>query len=114
MECRILLQRAMTSTDQSDSTRIEACNQLLSQLLQARRLFTTPNEMDHAQIVESESLPEVLDEEYIRHSDEWKQVLNRRHHDLKLHAGLTAKAQFRVLDSSFWQQVDNNVSHEEL
>jgi hypothetical protein len=117
MECRILLQRAMSSTDQSDSTSIEPCNQLLSQLLQARRLLTTPNEkdeIDYAQIVESESLPEVLDEEYNKHRDEWKQVLNRRHQDLKLHAGLTAKAQFRVLDSSFWQQVDNTVSHEEL
>jgi hypothetical protein len=117
MECRILLQRAMTNTntDQHDSTTtIEACNQLLSQLLQARRLLTAPNGIDYAQTVKSESLPEVLDEEYNKHRDEWKRVLNRRHHDLKLHAGLTAKAQFRVLDSSFWQQVDNTVSHEEL
>jgi hypothetical protein len=112
MECRILLQRAMTTSTNS----VDACNQLLAQLLQARSLLTSRKEdsIDYTQIVESDSLSEVLQEEYEECRHEWKEVMNRRHKDLKLHAGLAAKAQFRVMDSSFWQQVDATVSHEQL
>jgi hypothetical protein len=38
--------------------------------------------------------------------------MNQRYKDLKLHAGLTAKAQFKLLDSDFWQQVESTVSYE--
>jgi len=112
MECRILLQRAMTGESSEDA--VEQCNQLLSQLLEARRRLTgKQDDKDYQQIVESDELPDVLQEEYEECREEWKQVLDRRHKDLRLHAGLS-KTQFRVMDSSFWQQVDATVSHEEL
>lgn len=124
MECRILLQRAMTTTtttttesSQQEET-IEQCNQLLSTLLQARqRLLNKQNDdtIDYQQIVESsdESLSNLLQQEYETFREEWKQVLDRRHKDLRLHAGLS-KTQFRVMNNSFWDQVDATVKHEEL
>lgn len=116
MECRILLQRAMTTTESSEDDAVDQCNQLLCQLLQARRQLTgKQDDRDYQEIVESDSLSNVLQEEYEECRDEWKQVLDRRHKDLRLHAGLSnTKTQFRVMDSSFWQQVDATVSHEEL
>lgn len=117
MECRILLQRAMTG-ESSDDT-IEQCNTLLKRLLEARRIMLTgkqqqQDDKDYRQIVESDELPSVLQEEYEECREEWKQVLDKRHKDLRLHAGLSNKTKFRVMDSSFWQQVEATVSHEEL
>ena len=113
MECRILLQRAMT-TESSDHVVVGQCNRLLSQLLEARRQLTRKqDDNDYQELVESEDLPHVLQAEYEQCRDEWRQVLDRRHKDLRLHSGLS-KTQFRVMDSSFWQQVDATVSHELL
>lgn len=114
MECRILLQRAMTNETCSEEETVEKCNELLSQLLEARRIMTgKPDNVDYKEVVKSDTLPDVLQEEYEECRDEWKRVLNRRHQDLRLHAGLN-KTKFRVMDSSFWQQVEATVSHEEL
>jgi hypothetical protein len=44
--------------------------------------------------------------------DAWKEVFNKRYKDLRLHAGLTAKAQFKLLDSDFWQQVESTSTYE--
>ena len=118
MECRILLQRAMTTTtEEYDKDTVQQCNQVLSQLLEARARLTGrqhDESIDYNEVVESQELPNVLQEEYEECRNEWKQVLDRRHKDLRLHAGLSSKTKFRVMDSSFWQQVDATVSHEEL
>ena len=126
MECRILLQRAITTTPMNSSVVDAVCNQVLAQLLHARRLLSSSSSsslsrnkedssINYTQVVTSDTtLSELLQHEYEKYRHEWKEVLNRRHKDLKLHAGLTAKAQFRVMDSSFWQQVDATVSHEQL
>ena len=132
LECRILLQRAVTSVaspeeenkEDDKSSIVEGCNELLEALLQARQQLLT-GEVDkdtkgneYTEMVRNDSssseLQETLQQEYETCRDEWKQVLNRRHKDLKLHAGLTAKSQFRVLDSSFWQQVDATVEYEQI
>jgi hypothetical protein len=128
LECRILLQRAMTATtpaeeEEDGSIIVDSCNDLLENLLQARQQLTTgeaveeDNENEYSTMVRSDSsteLQESLQQEYETCRDEWKQVLDRRHKDLKLHAGLTAKSQFRVLDSSFWEQVDATVEYDQL
>jgi hypothetical protein len=120
MECRILLQRVLGETKDEDGDSAEqACNQLLAQLFSARSQLRgdddSRNSPDYSQVVESdERLEEVLQSEYSQHKEEWKTVLNQKHKDLRLHAGLTAKSQFRVMDSTFWQQVESTVSHEEL
>mmetsp|Transcript_17899 Transcript_17899/g.32364 ORF Transcript_17899/g.32364 Transcript_17899/m.32364 type:complete len:294 (+) Transcript_17899:77-958(+) len=120
MECRILLQRAMTTTteeEHDEEETVQQCNQVLSQLLEARARLTARNHdhnIDYKEIVESQELPNILEEEYEECRNEWKQVLDRRHKDLRLHAGLSSKTKFRVMDSSFWQQVDATLSHETL
>ena len=62
----------------------------------------------------SQELDDELESEYDTCRQNWKQVLNQRHKDLKLHSGLTAKSQFRVMDSSFWEQVDATVEYEKI
>lgn len=137
VECRILLQRAVlasppSNTDSDDAEEeddeehiVERCNGILQNLLRARKqLLTGDTEEDDQEDVVNEyadlvtgptsKLQETLQQEYETCRDEWKQVLDRRYKDLKLHAGLTAKSQFRVLDSSFWQQVDATVEYEKL
>lgn len=111
----------------------ETCNTLLETLLQARRQLVAGNHDDndsdddddnddpktvYSKIVRNEKsnndLHEMLQQEYDTCREEWKEVLDRRHKDLKLHSGLTAKSQFRVMDSTFWQQVDATVEYEQL
>jgi hypothetical protein len=67
---------------------------------------------DSQQQQQQQRLRETLEREYNECRAEWEEVLNRRHRDLQLHSGLTAKSQFKVMDSSFWQQVEATVSHE--
>eukprot|EP00934_Nitzschia_sp_Nitz4_P006299 Nitzschia sp. Nitz4//scaffold131_size63436//28089//28931//NITZ4_006273-RA/size63436-processed-gene-0.39-mRNA-1//1//CDS//3329535262//6289//frame0 len=127
VECRILMQRAVVasssipdSTSQENSAVVDSCNSLLGTLLQARRgllVGEKPDSDEYSEMVAS--LPssewhELLEEEYNVCREEWKTVLNQRHKDLKLHSGVTAKSQFRVMDSSFWEQVDATVEYEQL
>ncbi len=133
VECRILLQRAVTSTETSPTLTttttseeiVESCNGILESLLLARQQLLTgvfeagvdSDVNEYSELVRSQDnkeLQDTLQQEYETCREEWKQVLNRRHQDLKLHSGLTAKSQFRVVDSSFWQQVDATVEYETL
>lgn len=117
LECRILLQRVMQEADQGNDTGVEECNRLLVQLLEARRtLLRTDDMTDYATLVQAGdelALEDCLASEYRQCRETWQEVLDRRHKDARLHAGLTAKAQFRVLDSAFWQQVESTVAHAE-
>jgi len=61
-----------------------------------------------------ELLSNTLQSEYEHYEEGWKEVLDRRNKDVRLHSGATHKTQFRVMDASFWQQVENTVQHEEL
>lgn len=123
------------------SVAIDQCNDLLAKLLQARRtLFprTPPdgdgesdnenennadppdyNELVHTQNQDQQhnreqQLSNTLQSEFEHYQEEWKEVLDRRNKDVRLHSGATHKTQFRVMDASFWQQVENTVQHEEL
>jgi hypothetical protein len=128
VECRILLQRAMNNTVSDDNTESDdetvkdQCDALLDTLLQARHQLTGGGDDDdddedkYSDLIKdgSEKLEEVLENEHASASEQWKQVLNQRHKDLKLHAGLTAKSQFRIMDSSFWEQVEATVEYEHM
>ncbi|CAB9496910.1 apoptosis antagonizing transcription factor [Seminavis robusta] len=112
VETRILVQRnlqqATTSTNEDDSVPTE-CDQLLEQLLTARRTLMGWERK------EDDDSDETLQSEYEICRDGWKEVLNRRHQDLRLHSGLaSASQQFKVMDSSFWQQVEATVAHDEI
>ncbi|CAJ1906335.1 unnamed protein product [Cylindrotheca closterium] len=121
VECRILLQRATTSVgeeEQNDAVE-QDCNTLLKSLLQARsKLVSGDPDVDgkYEDVVNSscDDLDAVLQEEYEACRDIWKTVLNKRHNNLKLHSGLTAKSQFKVMDSSFWEQVEGTMEYEGL
>jgi Apoptosis-antagonizing transcription factor, C-terminal len=150
METRILLQRnlqqqvqvqhPLSSLEDTTSTTTtssvsgaavavaqEECDKLLQQLLQARRtLLQWPQQHDDDDDDDNGKNDQTLEVEYSKCQEHWKQVLNKRHLDLRLHSGLAATAggsqqqqhqqqhQFKVIDSSFWQQVENTVAHEEM
>ncbi|GKY99400.1 hypothetical protein MPSEU_000894700 [Mayamaea pseudoterrestris] len=127
MECRILLQRAMQHADATSGVAVDKCNDLLYKLLHARNQLMESGDADNAAAVtvdykqlvlsnDTSALHAQLQQEYDSCREDWKETLNRRHKDVRLHAGLTAKAQvqFRVMDTSFWQQVDATVQHEQL
>lgn len=137
LESRILLQRAMKNADgfpnpekaslsqciSSKKTSFrETCDNLLQNLLSARsKLFGSLEEVTgkyQSLLLPSEShvsnLHSSLQDEYEMHRNEWKKVLNRKHKSLRLHTGVTAKSQFRILDSSFWEQVEATVEYEEI
>lgn len=132
VECRILLQRSMVFVQQQQQQQqqetenaqktivaaVDHCSDLLVKLLHARGMLSQQKQvdLDYKALVKSDlQLGEKLQTEYEMHREEWKEVLDRRHKDVRLHSGaLTNKTQFRVLDSSFWQQVDAVVQHEQF
>ncbi len=170
VECRILLQKALSSQywklqfnnqhvngkereddndddfseDDHESRCNPACETILSHFLQARRRLClsdlddnnssdedsqhhddddlSKNKykllMDTTSGSESEGdeFESKLQKEYEFCKTHWKEVLNRRHNNLRLHSGLAAKSgsKFRVVDQSFWDQFESNISHERL
>jgi hypothetical protein len=119
MECRILLQRALQHADATNGAAVDKCNDLLVKLLEARQQLQPDANIsvDYEKLVRLDDpslLQTQLQQDYDSCRDGWKETLNRRHKDVRLHAGLTAKAQFKVIDSSFWQQVDATVQHDKL
>jgi Apoptosis-antagonizing transcription factor, C-terminal len=65
----------------------------------------TANNLDRA-------LSEHLQKSYAKDRAEWMEVLDRRHKDVRLHAGAVTSKQFRSLDASFFDQVEAAVEHE--
>lgn len=130
LETRILLQRAVNkvndgaanseSTSESSSSFRGACDTLIEKLLCARNQLTgesSKTEEDYNDMLKpssSTTLHNALQEEYEQHRDEWRKVLNRKHKSLRLHSGVTAKSQFRIMDSSFWEQVEATMEYESL
>jgi protein AATF/BFR2 len=142
VECRILLQRSMTSTnDENDHNKkqkkqkkeesqesVQQCNQLLTQLLEARQKLLQGDakkeepDVDYAELVSkqhnTEEEQELLQSEYEKCRDEWKHVFNRRHRGVQLHAPQQVPTKFgnssSILDASFWQQVESTVQYETL
>jgi len=116
VECRILFQRALNEDSVGESVG-DQCDALIATLLQARNQLVSGEAEGadvYADVESDEALNDVLDKEYNNCREQWKQVLNRRHKDLKLHSGITAKSQFRVIDSSFWSQVESTVEYEQM
>jgi hypothetical protein len=116
-----------------DDAAIAACDELLVNLLEARKhLFPgDSNEEDDdddssedesglydrmLEEVDHDELEQKLQSEYEHCRQSWREVLNRRYRDLRLHSGLAAKSgtKFNVVDQSFWDQVTATVSHERI
>lgn len=129
VECRILIQRALTAVNEEPEPKkakkggeddaIKACNDLLSRLLKARHQLVHPThddkeEVDYKGELKKDSLSETLEAEYKECREEWKLVLNRRQHSVQLHTGSGKKFGKSLLDSSFWEQVESTIQHEQL
>ena len=126
LESRILLQRAINNVgstsvsgehDEPVSSFRETCNTLLDELLRVRNeLSGTHSKTYDGLSVSSISadLYNSLQHEYDALKENWKNVLNRRHKNLRLHSGVTAKTQFRIMNSSFWDQVEARMEYEEI
>lgn len=130
LEVRILLQRALQANadelvGDKKKDAIDKCTKLLTMLLQAREKLSTKDGKDDDDddgssptnyksiVTDEEKLEKKLEVEFEKEKETWKEVLDRRHKEVRLHAGLAAKSQFRVLDSSFWEQVESTVRHEQ-
>jgi Apoptosis-antagonizing transcription factor, C-terminal len=138
LECRILLQRSVQAPQQLfkkakiDSAELDVVDvdqsldkskEVLILLLRARQMMSEQKQqgddlVDYRDIVVQSDdvlLEDQLQTEYDSYRSSWKEVLNRRHKDVRLHSGaLTNKTQFRVVDSSFWHQVESTAQHEQM
>ena len=156
LECRILIQNPFNQInnytnnndifsnmgDEDKSSLLSSCNQLLINLLDARKMLVNDEKsekIDYQSIItgdnndesdrdkkqrKEQQIADVINKEYINCRDHhWKEVLDRRHRDVRLHSGqITAKnmnttvgtttTQFKIMDSSFWEQVDSTVQYD--
>lgn len=129
IECRILIQRALTALPQvyvSDEEDLDQkkeqdaqdkLDNLLSTLVDARRsLFSTllqkeKDGSDEDTASESESDDEnSLESVYSKMRKTWKTTLNKHHANVHLQ-NQQNKNKFQVVDQSFWTQIENNVKH---
>jgi hypothetical protein len=120
-ECRILMQRALSSlSDISDrqeehghgdkSMSIEKClDRLLSQLIDARGALhaSTLDTNDGSPSIKEQDR---IENEYSQLRTEWKATLNRHHANIYLQ-NQQNKNKFQVVDQSFWAQIESNVEH---
>ena len=139
LETRILIQRAVnkvnndaskaekddSSLNENSSLKSsfrETCDALLVKLLYTRNQLLGGSELKSDQYEDLlqpsasavVNLNKTIQEEYEQHRDYWKRILNRKHKNLRLHSGMTAKSQFRIMDSSFWEQVEATMEYEEI
>mmetsp|Transcript_13757 Transcript_13757/g.28859 ORF Transcript_13757/g.28859 Transcript_13757/m.28859 type:complete len:303 (-) Transcript_13757:293-1201(-) len=133
LESRILLQRAINKVNDgavsssNKSSFRETCNTLIEKLLQARNHLSGSPPSSESSAGDDDAKYEdllrpsaranfhdSLQDEYEKHRDEWKRILNQKHKNLRLHSGVTAKSQFRIMDSSFWEQVEATMEYEEI
>lgn len=116
VECRILLQRSLDKPEPDDAI-VGQCDNVLKKLLRARSSLSrqqkaNDDDDEEDMVLDRSSIEDRLTTEYSVHRETWKEVLDRRHKDARLHAGTTQK--FRVLDASFFEQVESIVQHEEM
>lgn len=131
MEVRIILQRALhsslpASNEEDFSTSEE--DKILDKMLKARNDLcqlseagldsdsdgNTEGEMDEDD--EFELNERRIASGYMKCREQWMKVLNKRHDEIQLHSGMKMKAasQFKVVDQSFWHQVESTVKHDEI
>jgi len=132
VQVRILLQRALQQPvdsnkdkdkDKDKDSAVATCDEFLTQLLAARDSLLL-NEPKSDKLVKKYStllknndedvVEDMLQAAFVKCEEDWKSVLNQRHKDVRLHSGATSGNKFRALDKSFWEQVEQTVSHEQF
>lgn len=123
MECRILMQRALTSiaTVKNDQDTIhtndiqKALHQLSSKLIKARKQLCSSTLFYDADN-DSES-DDDIDKTNTYHYEKlrefWKKTLNKHYANLSLQ-NQQNKNKFQVVDLSFWSQVESTVQHSQI
>jgi hypothetical protein len=136
VECRILLQRCRldhsaidTADEQAQQQEVaqeqELCDKVLRNLIQARDQLNHRRQRQQQQNHDDDDddddeernsnidvISAHLQKAYAEDRVAWKEVLDRRHKDVRLHAGAVTSKQFRSLDASFFDQVEAAVEHE--
>lgn len=119
MEARVLLQRAvcaddhpLTEHDGEKNEVITCCDRLVRTMSNARNELVR-NDDDDDDGDEEEAM---LQSSYESCRKRWREVLDRRHHDLQIHSGTAVRTskKFRAVDQSFWTQVESTVSHDKM
>ena len=144
IECRILLQRALTyfnedgNNDHDESSHdgvgvSKNIDMLLAQLVDARNTLChhTISKNDETKSDHSSDDESSNDEDYGQNSNDakhhqqtydklksyWKTVLNRHHDNINITKHSTKDSNskfFQVIDQSFWSQIENTVEHNML
>lgn len=127
MELRILLQRYMSQVSQqqlhnSDKEILQVTEQIRNTLLLARRTMLNNHQQETTPIDASEAeLVLVSDYEKAR-EEQWKPVLNQHQRALRIRSGAASSSskqagssqQFRVMDPTFWDHIENVIAQEQL
>ena len=133
IECRILLQRALTSSDDekaldqekddsdNDSLRTnKGLERLLSRLVNAREMLCK-KVLDKPSSSSNDEEDDGNDDgsAYNKLQKQWKKVLNRQHDNLNITKRINNKKDsnskfFQVVDQSFWSQIENTVQHNKI
>jgi Apoptosis-antagonizing transcription factor, C-terminal len=93
--------------DDDDAEATSTSRELLDLLLGGGGSGGDDHDDDHG-----EAISACLQKSYAEDRAVWKEVLDRRHKDVRLHAGAVTSKQFRSLDASFFDQVEAAVEHE--
>jgi hypothetical protein len=120
MECRILMQRALTSlsTFNHDQNTIEindiqgALDKLSAKLVKARKQLCSST-LFYDSENDSDSDNDTPDQDYEKLREFWKKTLNKYHANLSLQ-NQQNKNKFQVVDLSFWSQVEATVKHSQI
>jgi len=117
------------SSVDNNKTQTKLCDQLLYQLLHVRDQMMIRSTLrndddvddknDFSRMMDldesvSSSIDEKLERDYKSLKNQWKDVLNKNHAQVQLTSGLAIKAgsKFKVVDQTFWDQVQSTVNHD--
>lgn len=136
LECRILLQRALTyfseegnEEDRSyDESKVgKGLEELLGRLVNARNSLCSQTIQEDSQVESDDesdgSNDDILNQDqYQKHYNKlqshWKTVLNRHYDNMNITKQYNRKDSnskfFQVIDQSFWSQIENTVEHNML
>lgn len=125
IECRILLQRVLTNSnngggrneDEFGGNPAKGLDKLLDKLVDARNTLCDHTLQNESTDDEDENKDE-FQKDYNKLKIQWKHILNRHYDNMNITKRYNKKDSnskfFQVVDQSFWTQVENTVQHSAL
>ena len=127
MELRILLQRYMSQVSQpqqhnSDKEILQVTEQIRNTLLLARRTMLNNHQQETTPIDASEAALVLVSDYEKAREEQWKPVLNQHQRALRIRSGVASSSskqagsskQFRVIDQTFFDHIENVIAQEQL